>query len=510
VPALHSTDSLTRNYDLAGNDINSLQRVLACPTRLVCQPEDQLTAWAERDTYYRGDGRIVLAQRQTSNDPFNGAPTDNVMPYSAMGRGVFEQYRYDALGRRVWRRAHRDWYCGGIDPNDAPICASFIERTVYDGDQVIAEIRQPSSDSTTVVESDDGAGFRSTTPGDYGQYGIVAYLNGAGIDSPLALARAGTSDTTLLLLHRDWQGSIDFTTRSDGAIVDCGRPGALTQAGGCVALKWPGETISVGYQQPVTNVGVSDWWGTLIAGNVMETGMIDFRARQFDPATGTFLQEDPLGVAGGANTYAFGGGDPVNRRDPSGMLAVLWCEIGATYWGCGTWDSDAGYGRVLGQGSFDPPSGFSTNFGNPNARGGFGLGVSSDVGSSGGGGGWSCGFSCGKGVSAPPPPSYKASQLEVCTMAHYGLGSLSIRGASAALASTVSKTASGLPRAGGGSAYTNALSYFGLRQFPGLKIGTQILGTNRVFGLLGRANLALGVGLAAYDVTSIGMCTAGY
>ena len=59
----------------------------------------------------------------------------------------------------------------------------------------------------------------------------------------------------------------------------------------------------------------------------------------------------------------------------------------------------------------------------------------------------------------------------------------------------------------GASRHTNAISFFGLRAFPGLKIGRQVLGTNRVFGLLGRANAGAAVALAAYDVASIGNCT---
>jgi uncharacterized protein RhaS with RHS repeats len=38
-----------------------------------------------------------------------------------------------------------------------------------------------------------------------------------------------------------------------------------------------------------------------------------------DPATGRFLQTDPIGMAGGMNLYAYAGGDPVNRTDPSGL-----------------------------------------------------------------------------------------------------------------------------------------------------------------------------------------------
>jgi RHS repeat-associated protein len=308
VPILHSTDSLWRTYDAAGNVYTSIQRVLACPTRLACDPSEQLVASAALTNYYAGDGRVVAAERVTSNDQLGQAGTsDNVMPYAAMGRGVYEEYRYDALGRRVWRRVHRDPYCFGVNPEEAPICASFIERTVYDGDQVTSEIRQLASDSLAVVESD--------AAGD-GQYGVVAYLHGDEIDAPLALARARSADVKRLLLHRDWQGSIDFATLPGGEISDCGRPGAVEN---CESIAWPGLNMSVGFQKPVTNLG-TDWWGTLASGNVNETGMIDLRARQYDPTTGTFLEEDPLGLAGGMNTYAFGGGDAVNFRDPSGMM----------------------------------------------------------------------------------------------------------------------------------------------------------------------------------------------
>ncbi|HVS59523.1 MAG TPA: RHS repeat-associated core domain-containing protein, partial [Gemmatimonadaceae bacterium] len=42
------------------------------------------------------------------------------------------------------------------------------------------------------------------------------------------------------------------------------------------------------------------------------------RARWLDHATGTWLSPDPLGYRDSSNLYAFAGGDPVNRRDPSG------------------------------------------------------------------------------------------------------------------------------------------------------------------------------------------------
>jgi RHS repeat-associated protein len=52
-----------------------------------------------------------------------------------------------------------------------------------------------------------------------------------------------------------------------------------------------------------------------------ELGYYNFRHRFYDPTVGRFLQKDPLGFGGGdANLYRYCGGDPVNRRDPFGLV----------------------------------------------------------------------------------------------------------------------------------------------------------------------------------------------
>ena len=50
-----------------------------------------------------------------------------------------------------------------------------------------------------------------------------------------------------------------------------------------------------------------------------EAGLYFMRARYYDPKVARFVSEDPIGVAGGLSLYAFGGGDPVNYSDPSGL-----------------------------------------------------------------------------------------------------------------------------------------------------------------------------------------------
>jgi hypothetical protein len=49
------------------------------------------------------------------------------------------------------------------------------------------------------------------------------------------------------------------------------------------------------------------------------SGQMYRRNRYYDPATGQFTQADPIGIAGGLNTYGFGDGDPVSYSDPYGL-----------------------------------------------------------------------------------------------------------------------------------------------------------------------------------------------
>jgi len=55
-----------------------------------------------------------------------------------------------------------------------------------------------------------------------------------------------------------------------------------------------------------------------------ESGLYHYRARSYDPATGMFVQSDPIGFASGQeNLYAYVDSNPFGFNDPSGHMASI-------------------------------------------------------------------------------------------------------------------------------------------------------------------------------------------
>jgi RHS repeat-associated protein len=265
-------DTLYQTADAAGNVIRSGDLHLsACDGHA----HDAQTA---TNSYYSADNRLMAVQRWTD------------------GSRTWEEYWYDALGRRVLVRTRHDQPSCVQQPSQA--CPGFVERTVWDGDQMIGEQRTSGLDGIT-----GGAPY----------FGTVRYVHLVGMDAPVAILDSRFSDARVI--HYNWRGLAEASSFTDGSAADCELGG-----GSCTRIAWnAGEGVYFKRALDPYAGMTPTWIGSLPANGKGDAGLLYRRNRFFDPASGRFTQEDPIGVGGGLNLYGFAAGDPINFSDAFGL-----------------------------------------------------------------------------------------------------------------------------------------------------------------------------------------------
>ncbi|MGH7647091.1 MAG: RHS repeat-associated core domain-containing protein, partial [Gemmatimonadaceae bacterium] len=236
--------------------------------------------------YYSADGLLMAVDHRSCTTTYGSCIPQGPFEQPTTLTGAFEDYRYDALGRRVQVRTRMDNVCEGT------ACVSSLMWVVWDGNQIAAEIRGPGGDGLS-PDSLEAA------KGDGAMYGTVEYVNGPTVDEPLEIQG--------IVVYRTWRGLIDGGDCMTGT---CGSTGTID---------YPGLTYEAYLDAiPSTQSAPLSWHGSLFAQGLDDGGLMYRRNRYYDPATGQFTQEDPTGLAGGMNLYGFGAGDPINNDDPFG------------------------------------------------------------------------------------------------------------------------------------------------------------------------------------------------
>jgi RHS repeat-associated protein len=192
--------------------------------------------------------------------------------YDAMGRltlvenlinmTVLASYGYDALDRRVIRRVGN--------------AAAGTELHIHYGNQVVMDI-----DSVTGQRRSEYAWI----PGEVDRlFAVKAPVWGTG-----------------------W--NLAITDPNIGTVR-----GVARFAGGGILKKYS----EVPWGDATADTGVKVRFRFAGASFEPETGLYYMRARFYEPGLGRFLTEDPIGINGGANLFAYAANDPINTSDPSG------------------------------------------------------------------------------------------------------------------------------------------------------------------------------------------------
>ena len=286
---------------------------------------------------YRAEGGVWDVQLDEAVSYFDAADRLRIFnrhtglgPVSDRG-GLYEEYRYDALGRRVLVRSR----CTASAPTDSN-CRGSVERTVWDGAQVLYELRAPGHDSAGAWDLENDT-YYGTNPSGYDlMLGRVGYVHAGGIDAPLAVYRmgmAGQPAAVGVAPHANFQGDFEI-----GSLIGGSYPGQSTRGCqgyyGCPLINWPGGNTTIDGELPNPNP-IQTWFGSLLSQRTDGSGLQYLRNRYYDARTGRFTQSDPIGLAGGLNLYGFASGDPVNFSDPFGLCTPWpWCHAqeAAEHW----------------------------------------------------------------------------------------------------------------------------------------------------------------------------------
>jgi len=272
------------------------------------------TAGTSYDVTWGKVGAVGSVAYNPAGQITNWASSNTIFNYAEIA-GTTDARTYDGLNRDVGVAALTGGYDarGNLTTDGTRTFTYDVENRlltstggtnpltlVYDPEGRLARV---TSGSTTKDFLYDGVDLIA----EYNSNGTVAarYIHGPGTDDPLVWLQ-GADDSDRRYYYTNYQGSLIGYTGPTGSFVTS----SLTKYGA--------------YGEPRNSNNVESWpasrFGYTGQMVLADARLYYYKARVYDPVFGRFLQTDPIGSKDDLDLYAYVGGDPVNKTDPTGML----------------------------------------------------------------------------------------------------------------------------------------------------------------------------------------------
>ena len=247
------------------------------------------------------DGAVVSGVRDTGLSLSYTYDVDNHLT-SVANRDYIVSFTYDYMGRRV-RQVTKT--------NDTAATVKQDLRFVYDGWHLLGSITVSGTSFSLNKRYYWGLDVSGTRGGAGGIGGLVAWANGITFYAPCY----------------DGRGNIvaqyDLTNSHVAAEYEYDPYGKLVRTTGYTLSDTTWSMVSYDptgcpfkYQ---TKYHLQDALGVASDSGFTQFDIYDYGQRWYHPRMGRFINQDPIGVSGGANLYNFCGNDPINRFDVLGQ-----------------------------------------------------------------------------------------------------------------------------------------------------------------------------------------------
>lgn len=244
-----STTTESYSFDAVGNRLSSLN-----VSPYSYNTSNELTSTPSTTYTYDNDGNMLTKADSTGTTTYTWDFENRLSSVALPGSGGTVTFKYDPFGRRIEKSS-----------------TAGTTNYLYDGANVLEEV--------------DNSGNV-----------LARYVQGPGVDEPLAETRSGTTS----YYEADGLGSITSLSNSSGALANTytyDSFGNLTASSGTIVnpYRYTGREFD------------------------SETALYYYRARYYDPTNGRFLSEDPTRFSAGVNFYPYALNNPADFADPTGL-----------------------------------------------------------------------------------------------------------------------------------------------------------------------------------------------